>query len=452
MPGPFVRPGLDELRATVRLAVPVVVARVGFMLMGVVDTVMVGHLSAEALASVALGHLYLFACSAFGMGGLMVVDPLVAQSVGAGDTDGARRAVQRGVLIALLSTLPTALVMIPGEWVLTLLGQPVTVAPVAADYVRICILSLPAFFVFIVLRQTLQALQKVRGIVLATVVANLANLGLDWVLIFGVGRFEGLGVLGSAWATTASRWVMLLALLYLARSELAPMLARLEREALRLAPVARMVRLGLPIGAQLQLEFAAFAVIALLMGWIGTVAMAAHQVAINLASLTFMVPLGVSMAAAVRVGHAVGRGDPLGARRAAAASLLCGGGFMALCGGAFILAPGLLAAIYTSAPDVRLLAASLIPVAGVFQVFDGVQIVAAGVLRGLGDIRVPMLINVVGFWLVGMPVSLVLAFPVGLGPVGLWWGLAAGLGAVGALLLTRATVRLSGELARMVVE
>jgi MATE family multidrug resistance protein len=336
--------------------------------------------------------------------------------------------------------------------VLTLLGQPAEIAPVAADYVRICILSLPAFFVFIVLRQTLQALQKVRGIVLATVVANVANLGLDWVLVFGIGRFEGLGALGSAWATTASRWVMLLALLFLARRELGSMLQRLDQESLQLAPLARMLRLGLPIGTQLQLEFAAFAVIALLMGWIGTAAMAAHQVAINLASLTFMVPLGVSMAVAVRVGHAVGRADPPGARRAAAAGLLLGGGFMALCGGLFILAPGLLAALYTSVPEVRALAASLIPVAGVFQIFDGVQVVAAGILRGLGDIRVPMLINVVGFWLLGMPVSLVLAFHLDLGPVGLWWGLAVGLGAVGVLLLTRVATRIRGDMPRMVVE
>jgi len=224
-----------------------------------------------------------------------------------------------------------------------------------------------------------------------------------------------------------------------------------DREALRLRPLLAMMRLGAPIGVQIQLELAAFAVIGLLMGGLGTIEMAAHQVAINLASLTFMVPLGVASAAAVKVGHAVGRSDGPGVGRAAASALACGVGFMACTAVAFLGLPRALAGAYTSDGAVVALAAALIPIAGVFQVFDGVQVVSSGILRGLGDTRAPMVVNVLGFWLVGLPVSLGLGFSLGLGPRGLWWGLVAGLAAVAGLLLLRISRRLSHQVARVVV-
>jgi MATE family multidrug resistance protein len=201
-----------------------------------------------------------------------------------------------------------------------------------------------------------------------------------------------------------------------------------------------------------QLEFGAFAVIGVCMGMIGTVAMASHQVALNLASLTFMVPLGVAQASSVLVGRAVGRGDPEGARRAAGAGLVVGAGFMLLTAVVFLSIPGVLARVYSPDPAVVALAALLLPVAGVFQVFDGLQVVATSVLRGIGDTRLPTLLHVAGFWVVGLPVSLTLGFGLGGGPVGLWGGLAAGLGVVAALLLIRVERRFSGDLARLSVE
>ena len=184
-------------------------------------------------------------------------------------------------------------------------------------------------------------------------------------------------------------------------------------------PLLRMLKLGLPIGAQMMLEGGAFNVMALLMGWLGVVQVAAHQIALNLASLTFMVPLGVSSAAAVIVGHAVGRGDAEGVRRSTVASLAVGAGFMLCTGALFILAPEPLAGLYTRDAMVLALAALLLPLAGVFQVFDGLQVVAIGLLRGLGDTRMPMIVNVIGFWCIGMPVSLWLGFGLGYGAVGL---------------------------------
>jgi MATE family multidrug resistance protein len=452
MSASFVMPGAAEMRATLRLALPVVVARVGFMMMGVVDTVMVGHLSSADLAATALGHLFVFGLSGFGMGVMMVVDPLVSQALGAGDVLTASRAVRRGLVLAVLMSVPTALVLLPGELALSLLEQPEEIRPLAAAYARVCIPSLPAFFVFIVLRQVLQAMERVRSIVLATFIANVVNAVTDWVLVFGIAGAPRLGVVGCAWATTLSRWTMLVLVVALAWRDLGPVIRRARGEGLAVLPVLRMVRLGAPIGVQLQLEFAAFAAIAVLMGWLGTVEMAAHQVALNLASVTFMVPLGVSMAAAVRVGRAVGRDDLHGMRQAATASLLAGGLFMACCGALFLALPATLAALYTTVSEVRGLAARLIPIAGVFQVFDGIQVVAAGALRGLGDTRSPMVINLVGFWVLGMPVGLVLTFRMDLGAPGLWWGVVAGLGSVAVFLVARLRQRLQARVERLHVE
>lgn len=436
----------------IRLAGPVVVVQVGLMLMGVVDTMVVGRLSAQALAAVALGNLIVLSVAAFGMGLLMALDPLVAQAVGARDTEAIRRAVQRGMVLAAAITIPSALVLMPGEYVLPLLRQPAEIIPVASGYARICIAGLLPFFMFVVLRQTLQALEKVRPIVLTIIVANIFNLGADYVLVFGWGPVPAMGALGSAWATTASRWLLLFVLIFMARAKIVPLMWPFRADSLGRGPLWQTFKLGAPIGIQIQLEFAVFGVVALLMGGFGTIEMAAHQVAVNLASLTFMVPLGVSAAAAVRVGHAVGAQDPEGIQRATSAALVCGAGFMTMTAALFLFAPMPLAAAYTPVAEVLALAVVFIPIAGFFQVFDGLQVVSAGILRGLGDTRAPVVVNLLGFWLVGMPVSLALAFPLGFGPAGLWWGLVAGLGAVAVFLLLRIRRQLRRDQKRVEVE
>lgn len=449
---PFEIPRRADIEAMVRLALPVVVVQVGMMLLGVVDTMVVGRLSSQALAAVALGHVVVIGVSSFGVGMLLALDPLVAQAVGAGDPVRASRAVQRGLVIATLLMVPSTLLLLPSETALTLLRQPPETVPLAAAYVHICIPGLLPFFGFVVLRQSLQAMERLQPIVLTIVFVNLFNLVADWALVFGAGPLPSLGPLGSAWATTASRTLLFLVLLVVARKELAPVLRRFDRQALLPGPLWRTIRLGTPIGFQVQLEIIAFAVIALLMGGLGTVQMAAHQVAINLASLTFMVPLGVGSASAIRVGHAIGRGDASGARRAASSGLLLGVAFMTLTAIAFLGLPTLLASAYTSVDEVIFLSAQLIPIAGFFQIFDGLQVVSSGVLRGAGDTRAPLVINIVGFWLVGLPVSLLLGFHFGFGPRGLWWGLVAGLGAVATILVSRVMWELRGEVARLEVE
>jgi MATE family multidrug resistance protein len=452
MTRPFELPHRHDIETLARLALPVVVVQVGMMLIGVVDTMVVGRLSSEALAAVALGHVTIVAVSSFGIGMLLALDPLVAQAVGANDQVGIRRAVQRGMVLAFALMVPTALLLLPVETVLTLLRQPPETVPIAASYVRICIPGLLPFYAFFVLRQTLQAIGRLRPIVITIVVVNLFNLVADWALVFGAGPLPRLGPIGSAWATTAARTLLFVILLIAARAELAPLFKHLDHAVIRAQPLWRTVRLGAPIGFQLQLEMVAFAAIALLMGGLGTIQMAAHQVTINLASLTFMVPLGVSTASAIQVGRAIGEGDGLKARRAASSGLIIGAGFMSLMAALFIGAPRLLAGAYTSVEEVLTLAVALIPIAGCFQIVDGLQVVSAGILRGAGDTRAPLVVNIVGFWLVGLPTSLMLAFRLGFGPRGLWWGLVVGLFAVAVFLLSRVAWKFRGSIARVVID
>ncbi|HEU5042328.1 MAG TPA: MATE family efflux transporter, partial [Gemmatimonadales bacterium] len=252
-------PRRKYLRATVRLALPVVVIQVGMMTMGVVDTVMVGHVSAQALAAVALGNLYFFGLAIFAMGTLMVLDPVVAQAVGAHDEPAIARGIQRGVLLAVLLSIPAALLLLAAGPFRAAARQPADVVPSAAAYaVRLAPGVLP-FFVFVVFRQSLQAMQRTRPIVIAIVVANLANACLNWVLIFGRLGAPALGVAGSAWATTASRWLLAALLLLMVRRRVAGYLWPIRREVWEPAPLGRMLRLGIPIGCQVVLEFGAFA-------------------------------------------------------------------------------------------------------------------------------------------------------------------------------------------------
>jgi MATE family, multidrug efflux pump len=435
-----------------RLALPVVIVQVGMMAMGVVDTIMVGHISARALAAVALGNLYFFSLAVFAMGTLMVLDPVVAQAVGARDHAAVARAVQRGVIMAALLTLPAAVLLTVAMPVFALARQPAEVVPLAAAYALRSVPGTFPFLLFIVFRQSLQAMGRLAPIVVAIVAANLANAALNWVLIFGHLGVPAMGVVGSAWATSVSRALLVLILWLTARRELVPLLWPIRREIWRFDPLGRMLRLGLPIGAQHLLEFGAFALVALMMGWMGTRQMAGHQVAINLAALTFMVPLGVGDAASVLVGRAIGRGDSAGTRGAARAALTAGVVFMSTTAAVFLGFPEPLARLYSRELDVIAIAAALIPIAGVFQVFDGLQVVAAGVLRGAGDTRGPMLINLLGYWVLGLPLSVYLGFVAEWGPAGLWWGLVLGLGIVAISLLIRVRSRLSRVQRRVIID
>jgi MATE family multidrug resistance protein len=445
-------PTRADLLALLRLAAPIVLIQVGMMLMGVVDTIMVGGVSAAALAAAALGNLYFWIISALGVGVLMALDPIVAQALGARDDLAVTRGVQRGLLLAALLAIPLSFALSTVGPVLEAVREPEAVVPAAAGYVHRAIPGLWPMLAFVALRQTLQAHRRTAPIVVTIVLANLLNGLLNYLWIYGHGGFPALGVLGSAWATTVSRWFMAALLLVLGWRQLERHFRRLAPGVFDVQALGRMLKIGGPIGAQMMVESGVFGTVALLMGWLGVVQVAAHQVAINLASLTFMVPLGVSSAAAVIVGHAVGRGDPAAVRRGTLAALAVGAGFMAVMAAVLIAVPKPLARLYTADPDVLALTVVLLPIAGVFQVFDGLQVVSLGLLRGLGDTRVPVIAGLAGFWGIGMPVSLVLGFVLDYGAAGLWWGLVVGLVAVAAFLLLRVFARERRDLERIIID
>jgi MATE family multidrug resistance protein len=445
-------PTAHDLRALVKLAVPIVTAQVGVMLMGVVDTIVVGHVSARELAAASLGHLYVFGLAIFAMGTLWAIDPIVSQAAGARDHEGVALGIQRGIAIAVGIGAVLTVLCVPAEHVFRWLRQPADVVPRAAAFVWFSAPSMIVLLIWATLRQSLQALKQTRAIVITIVAGNLLNLFLNWVLVFGHLGAPAMGAPGSALGSTIGRWVMLALLLALSRRELSGVLRPWRPEALRREPLLRTLRLGLPIGIQSSVEFTTFASISVLAGWFGADAIAGHQVAINLASLTFMVPMGIGSATSVLVGHAIGERDTAHARRVAASALACGAGFMLLSATVLRAIPGVFARAYTSVPEVVAIASLLIPIAGLFQVFDGLQVVASGVLRGAGDTRAAMISNVLGFWMLGMPVSLWLGFGLRHGVVGLWWGFVVGLAAVATFLVGRVRVRLSQELERVRVE
>jgi MATE family multidrug resistance protein len=450
--------GGAELRASVRLALPVIAVQLGIMLMGTIDTAMLGRFSAEALASASIAHAVSITLLWFGAGTLSALDPLVSQAFGAGDRRAIGGHLQRGLTLAAVLSVPLSLLMIDLSPLLRLLGEPPGVVAGATLYIRLLILGNLPFLLFYVLRQTLQAMSIVRPALYAIAAANLVNGLTNYALIFGRWGCPRLGAPGSACATAAARWMMFLLLLLAARRPLRENVEGLSvwrafaaasggAEAWR--RLLQLLRIGLPIGLQTAFEMSLFVAIALLMGRFGTEAIAGHQVAILLCSVSFMIPFGIAGAAMTRVGNAIGRGDLPAARRTAAVCLGLGAGVMSLFAAIFALAPHQLAALFTPDPAVIAAAARLLPIAAVFQVFDGTQVVGAGVLRGTADTVLPAAGALVGYGLLGLPIGCLLAFRAGLGPPGLWWGATLGLGVVAILLVARIVYRMRGPIARI---
>jgi len=426
----------SELVAMLKLAGPVVVAELGWVAMGVVDTIMVGRLGTEAIGAVGLANLLFFAVFVAGMGLLFGLDPLVSQAHGAGERDEARRWLAHGLALGLAISAPLMAVVAWGALRLDHLGaDPGLIVPARAFALAV-VWSTPPLLAYVALRRYLQAIDRVGLIVVALLSANVINWLLNWLLIEGHWGFPALGVTGSAWSTVIGRvWLMgvlLVAVIWHDRRNLAAWPDALRLSARRMG---RLVKLGLPASAHLTLEVGVFAAATALAARLGATSLAAHEITLHTASVTFMVPMGIASAGAVRVGQAIGRGDPAAARRAGWMALFLGVGFMALSAAAFALAPRPILGIYHAEPDVASLGVSLLLVAAVFQLFDGMQVTAAGVLRGAGDTRTAMICNVLAHWAIALPLGYVLGITFGHGVVGLWIGLAAGLAVAGITLL-----------------
>ncbi|MFP6663007.1 MAG: MATE family efflux transporter [Deltaproteobacteria bacterium] len=413
------------------------VAELGWMGMGLVDTAMVGRVSAVAMGAVAVGANVFFLFMAGGLGLLFGLDTVVAQAVGAREPELAHRALVQGLFLALGSSLLLMGGMVAAGNLLGWIGVTSDVLPTARTYLAITALSMPPIALFMALRRYLQAMNLVGAFMVIVLFANVLNALVNWLLVFGNLGFTALGAAGSAWATVASRCFMMVALaaytLWHARRNATGLLQTpfvIEMPLLR-----RIVRIGLPAAGQILLESGFFNVAALLAARFGSVPLAAHQIAISAASFSFMAPLGISSAAAVRVGQAVGRRDGPGARLAGWTAIVCGGIMMFVFAAAFLFFGREIAAVFTDETAVITIAASILTVAAAFQLVDGTQVVAVGALRGLGETRLPMRIALLSYWMVGMSLAVALAFWMGLGVIGLWYGFVVGLALACVLLV-----------------
>jgi MATE family multidrug resistance protein len=441
---PGLRPAraATELAALARLAVPMAAATAGQALMGFVDTAVAGRAGATTLAGTGLGNALYFAFAIFASGLVLGLEPLVAQAIGAGDAARARRWLWQGAWLSLAIGVAVAAPLALVPLALGPAGIEPEVARAASAYLWLRLPGLPGFLFYFAARAYVQGLGRTRPVVVAVVVANVANLGLAVLLVFGGAALPAwagplrlvpaLGAGGAGLATTIVTWLQA-GLLALAVARAGP---RVSRRPAR-ADLARALRVGLPVGLHMGAEVGVFALVGLLAGRLGPSQVAAHQLAIAWASLSFCAALGIGNAGGVRVGWAVGAHDRAAARRAGLVAFVAGGGFMTLSALAFFAFPDRLARLLTDDPAVLATAAPLLVVAAVFQVSDGVQGVGAGVLRGAGDTRFTFAANMVGHWLVGLPLALALGLLRGLGVVGLWWGLCAGLSAVAVALLAR---------------
>jgi MATE family multidrug resistance protein len=420
-------------------------AELGWMTMGLVDTLMVGRIGPEAIGAVGIGSSLFMGVCIFAMGLLLGLDTLVAHAFGAGRIDECHRWLAYGVTLSLLLSIPVVVIVLALSAVLARWGLDPTVLSLTQPYLNVLAWSIPPLLLYASFRRYLQGMGVVRPVMVALVLANVLNAFVNWLLIFGHWGAPAMGVRGSAWGTVVARVVMAAVLLavivYRERSLVTSRLpprrrgAPTTRPRINLAPMHKLFALGLPAASQVTLEVGVFAAATALAGRLAPAALAAHQIAVNFAALTFMVPLGIASAGAVRVGHAIGRRDYEAAARAGWTAILFGVAFMAGASAAFLVIPRTLIGAFTSDPAVLSIGVSLLFVAAIFQLFDGVQAVSTGVLRGLGDTRTPMFWNLAGHWFIGLPLGYTLCFVIGLGVVGLWWGLSTGLIICGVALL-----------------
>ena len=421
------------------LAMPVVVAEVGWVAMQIVDISMVGRLGPEAIGAVGVGSALFLAPAVVGIGLLLGLDPLVAQAFGAQEGGECRAWLRHGLALAVGLTVPLTVLAWMARAFVSAWGFDPRVLDLTHGYLRVVTWSLLPLLSFTVFRRYVQAVGIVRPIMLTLVTANIINATANWLQVFGNSGFPELGVEGAAWATCVSRTYMcgLLALVSwrvtarLPRNHSVVPLAR----GLEMTRIRQLVRVGWPAAAQMTLEVGVFAVATALAGRLEPHLLAAHQIVLNTVGLTFMVTYGLSSAGAIRVGHAVGRRDPTGARYSGWVALGIGAAFMGVAAAGFLIVPQPILKIFTSDARVIETGVLLLSVAAVFQLFDGLQAVATEVLRGLGDTWTPMLCNLAGHWCVVLPVGYALCFWWGWGVVGLWIGLSLGLILVGALLV-----------------
>lgn len=441
------QPGLSamwtQLKRTFLLAFPISSGHVSQMVLSLADTVMIGRVGVVPLAGAAFANTMHHFALITGIGLMSSVSVLVAHAHGAGRGGEAGDMLRRGLVMAFSGGVLLFLVQWALFPALSLLGQPAEVLVEGKPYLWLLSISMPIALMGVALKNYAEALNRPWPAFWCGLMAVGLNVFLNWVLIYGNLGAPALGLFGAGLATAASRLVHLVMLfIWLSRDRLlAAAWPRQWRAPVPLKGLYSMVRLGFPVGLQLLMEVGAFGTVTLLMGLIGVVEMAAHQIAITCAATTFMVPLGVSMAVAIRVGHAIGSGNASESRLIGFSAVGASIGFSVLFAACFILFDTALARLFTTDEATRDLAARLIMVAGLFQIFDGIQVVAMGALRGFKDVRMPTIIVFLAYWVLALPLGSLLAFGSDLAAIGLWVGLMVGLGVAAAGLLYRFHLR-----------
>jgi MATE family multidrug resistance protein len=433
-----------ELTETLKLAVPIALTQLGQIAMMTTDLALIGRLGDEAVAAAALAHTVFFVSFTFGMGLVSAVAPLAAQAFGARNPRAVRRALRVGLWAALLISLPMMALPLFGEQILLMLGQAPATAHLAQKYLLGLAWGITPALWFLAIRGFMGAVNRPEPGLWITLTAIPANALLVWLLIRGGLGLPRLELFGAGLATTIVSFGMFLAGLWFAANRRPFKKYRVLGRIWRIdwALMRRLTTIGGPISIAFLLEYGLFGAAALLMGLISTTALAAHQIALQIAAILFMVPLGIGMAATVRVGHAVGRNDASAVRRAGLVATLLGIVFMSVMTLAVILGRFAIARFFfgeaaESAGAVIELTATLLLVGATFFVGDGIQTVVAGALRGLNDTRVPLLFAAISYWLVGFTAAYGLAFSTDLGAIGVWIGLSCGTAVYAALLILR---------------
>jgi len=432
-----IQPLTKHFRTTFLIAYPIVLSQLGHIAVGVADSIMVGELGTDPLAAVSLANSIFSLVLMFGIGMSMAITPLVAAVDGEGGGQQKSGAIFRhGLVINLLTAILLGLLMIGGSQVLPLLDQPQQVVGITLPYLTIITISLVPFMFFQTFKQYAEGLSYTRAAMYITLSANLLNIVLNYLLIYGKLGFPELGLNGAGWATLISRVVMAIAILIYARrtvwfqQEL--VIQRLQKRL-----VTRILNIGVPTGFQYVFEVGAFSCAAIMMGWLGAQALAAHQIALNMAAVSYMMVTGIAAASTVRVGNQLGRRDIPNMRRAGFSAIIMGVAMMSVAALIFVVGKNFLPTLYIDEPEVVELAGSLLVIAAFFQLSDGAQAVGLGILRGMADVRVPTVIALVAYWVIGLPVGYWLSFEFHLGPQGVWYGLLIGLTLAAVLLFVR---------------
>jgi MATE family multidrug resistance protein len=426
-----------HIKNTFILAYPVIIGQLGFIMMGVVDSLMVGKLGAPPLAAASLGNHLMIVIFVIGIGTSMAVTPLVAISVGAKKYEECGVYFRQSLLVNLVLACVLMMVVIIGAELIIYFDQPQNVTVQATSYTRILGFTAIPMMLFQTYKQFIEGLSVMRPAMVITLIANVVNAFTNWVLIYGNLGFPAFGLDGAGWATFTSRVFMALALMiFVMRNRFFKQYdVSFHFKSINFTIIKRILSIGLPSGFQYFFEVGAFSAAVIMVGWLGTTRLAAHQIAINLASISFMAVLGISAAGSIRVGNAVGKQDTSETRKAGFTAIISGAVIMACSGLIFIIFRNYLPTLYVDDNSVTTIASSLLIIAALFQLSDGTQAVGIGILRGLTDVKIPTAITFIAYWLVGLPVGYLLGFTFELGVQGVWYGLLFGL-TTSAVLLT----------------